>query len=153
MKNKIKVFFTIIFTFVLASYIFAQNKLALEKDTTIENVTQVDSIFSNKNIEPQSFPVMGFFNDTLVLIYNKLGSFTAKDRAIAISERINKLKDDFSFDNTPSPAASACAAHRSTSRWTTSSSIRATPMCSARRARAATARRRRKSSTSTPGVA
>ena len=100
MKNKIKVFFTIIFTFVLASYIFAQNKLALEKDTTIENVTQVDSIFSNKNIEPQSFPVMGFFNDTLVLIYNKLGSFTAKDRAIAISERINKLKDDFSFDNT-----------------------------------------------------
>ena len=45
----------------------------------------------------KSYPVMGFFNDTLFLIYNKLGSFTPIDRAIAISERINKLKDDYSF--------------------------------------------------------
>jgi small-conductance mechanosensitive channel len=100
MKKLLKVLFSLSIIILLSSTTLAQKKLALEKDTTIENVTQVDSIINNKNIKPQSFPVMGFFNDTLVLIYNKLGSFTAKDRVIAISERINKLKDDFSFDNT-----------------------------------------------------
>lgn len=43
------------------------------------------------------FPVTGFFNDTLFVIYNKLGSFSAKDRADAISRRINKLAGLFKF--------------------------------------------------------
>jgi len=44
-----------------------------------------------------SYPVNGFFSDTLFLIYTKLGSFSAHERALAITERINKLKDDYSF--------------------------------------------------------
>ena len=51
------------------------------------------------NASAKSYPVNGFFNDTLFLIYNKLGSFTAHDRALAISERINTLKNDYSFTN------------------------------------------------------
>lgn len=47
----------------------------------------------------KSFPVLGFFNDTLFVVYSKLGSFTAQDRANAITERITKLKDDLTFNN------------------------------------------------------
>ncbi len=43
----------------------------------------------------KAYPVMGFFNDTLFVIYNNLGSFSAKDRAEAISERIAKLPNGF----------------------------------------------------------
>ncbi|WP_027421366.1 mechanosensitive ion channel family protein [Crocinitomix catalasitica] len=42
------------------------------------------------------FPVIGFFNDTLFMIYSKLGSFSPKDRAIAIGSRINILADQIS---------------------------------------------------------
>ncbi len=45
----------------------------------------------------KGFPVMGLFQDTLFLIYSKLGSFSAKDRAEAISNRISKLTDVFRF--------------------------------------------------------
>lgn len=54
---------------------------------------KIDSL----RINAKSFPVLGFFNDTLFLIYSKLGSFSAHDRALAITERISKLKDDYSF--------------------------------------------------------
>lgn len=42
------------------------------------------------------FPVMGFFDDTLFVIYSKIGSFSPADRAIAITDKINKLADVFS---------------------------------------------------------
>jgi len=45
----------------------------------------------------KSFPVIGFFNDTLFNIYSKLGSFSAHDRAEAISTRIKKLSDIYYF--------------------------------------------------------
>ncbi len=44
-----------------------------------------------------AYPVEGFFDDTLFLIYNKLGSFSAKERANAIHDRISLIKNDFSF--------------------------------------------------------
>jgi small-conductance mechanosensitive channel/Na+-transporting methylmalonyl-CoA/oxaloacetate decarboxylase gamma subunit len=47
----------------------------------------------------KSYPVLGFFNDTLFNIYSKLGSFSAADRATVITERINTLKDIYSFSN------------------------------------------------------
>lgn len=47
----------------------------------------------------KSFPVLGLFNDTLFSIYSKLGSFSAKARAAAITERINNLAHNFSFKN------------------------------------------------------
>ncbi|GAW90242.1 transmembrane ion channel [Flavobacterium psychrophilum] len=43
------------------------------------------------------YAVNGFFNDTLFVIYSKLGSFSAQDRAIAIERRIKKLADNFYF--------------------------------------------------------
>jgi len=54
---------------------------------------QIDSMRSTA----KAFPVEGFFNDTLFLIYSKLGSFSASDRGKAISDRIHKLADHFWF--------------------------------------------------------
>jgi small-conductance mechanosensitive channel/TolA-binding protein len=45
----------------------------------------------------KAWPVKGFFNDTLFYIYAKRASFTAKERAAAVSERIKLLGDNFSF--------------------------------------------------------
>ena len=47
----------------------------------------------------KGYPVTGFFNDTIFSIYSKLGSFSAKDRADAISFRIKNLADKLEFDN------------------------------------------------------
>ena len=46
------------------------------------------------------YPVKGFFNDTLFLLYSKLGSFSPKDRAEALNEKLEKLGDDITFDST-----------------------------------------------------
>ena len=61
-------------------------RLALRK-------AQIDSLRATAT----AFPVIGFFSDTLFPIYSKLGSFSAYDRAQAISTRIQRLADDFSF--------------------------------------------------------
>ncbi|AXG74580.1 mechanosensitive ion channel family protein [Flavobacterium arcticum] len=45
----------------------------------------------------KGYPVTGFFNDTLFTLYSKLGSFSAHDRAKAISERIHVLGENYSF--------------------------------------------------------
>ncbi|MCW2121178.1 mechanosensitive ion channel family protein [Flavobacterium sp. 7A] len=54
---------------------------------------QIDSLRTTA----KSYPVMGFFNDTLFAIYNRLGSFSVKDRAEAVSNRIQKLADIYQF--------------------------------------------------------
>ncbi|NRT12021.1 mechanosensitive ion channel family protein [Flavobacterium sp. 14A] len=46
----------------------------------------------------KGYPVSGFFKDTLFTIYSKLGSFSAKDRADAISARIKSLGEQFGFN-------------------------------------------------------
>lgn len=71
--------------------------LALSKQDSIriaEKKTQIDSL--RKTVK--GHVVNGFFNDTLFTIYNKLGSFSAKDRATAISARISALADEFGFN-------------------------------------------------------
>ncbi len=45
----------------------------------------------------KSYPVTGFLNDTLFFIYSRLGSFSAYERAEAISNRIEKLADNYNF--------------------------------------------------------
>ncbi|MGV8992721.1 MAG: mechanosensitive ion channel family protein [Flavobacterium sp.] len=45
------------------------------------------------------YPVMGFFKDTLFTIYNNSGSFTAHERAIAISERIKTMANKINADS------------------------------------------------------
>ena len=46
----------------------------------------------------KGFPVLGAFNDTLFVIYNRLGSFSAQERAEAVSSRLIKLQSNFNFD-------------------------------------------------------
>lgn len=43
----------------------------------------------------KGYPVRGFFNDTLFLIYTKFGSFSASYRASATSDRIKSLSENF----------------------------------------------------------
>lgn len=80
-------------------------KHELQKQLQEINVKEAQRITDKKakidalRMSAKSYPVQGFFNDTLFLIYSKLGSFTAHDRALAITERISKLKDDYSFSD------------------------------------------------------
>lgn len=55
---------------------------------------RIDSLKSRT----KGYPVTGFFNDTLFLLYSKLGSFSPKDRAEAINKRIEKLGSDITFN-------------------------------------------------------
>lgn len=77
-------------------------KTPLQKDTiavsdstkqseTSNQIVRIDSL----NNSPIGFPVIGFFNDTLFFIHTKSGSFTAAERAAAISDRIRSLGDKF----------------------------------------------------------
>lgn len=45
----------------------------------------------------KGYAVIPFLNDTLFSIYNKIGSLSAKNRAEAISNRINTLKSNYFF--------------------------------------------------------
>lgn len=63
------------------------NRLELKK-------ARIDSLKATAT----GFPVKGFFNDSLFVIYSKIGSFSAKERADAISKRIAELKDNIVFD-------------------------------------------------------
>ena len=58
-----------------------------------EKKSRIDSL----RLTAKSYPVYGFFKDTLFLIYNKLGSFSAKDRAAAVTDRVRKLGEDYNF--------------------------------------------------------
>jgi small-conductance mechanosensitive channel len=55
---------------------------------------QIDSL----RLTAKGYPVTGFFNDTLFTVYTKLGSFSAKDRADAISVRIKNIADQLEFN-------------------------------------------------------
>ena len=46
----------------------------------------------------KGYPVIGAFSDTLFLVYGRLGSFSAKDRADAITNRLSVLEGDYNFD-------------------------------------------------------
>ncbi|MAZ72753.1 MAG: transmembrane ion channel [Flavobacteriaceae bacterium] len=45
----------------------------------------------------KGYPVIGFFDDTLFNIYTKLGSFSAKERADAVSRRVKTLSSNLGF--------------------------------------------------------
>jgi len=47
----------------------------------------------------EAFPVLGYEQDTLFFMYYRSGSFTPSERAIRITERINQLKDTYSFSD------------------------------------------------------
>lgn len=55
---------------------------------------RIDSLKSRT----KGYPVTGFFNDTLFFLYSKLGSFSPKERAEAVNNRIEKLGRNINFD-------------------------------------------------------
>ncbi|WP_317899816.1 mechanosensitive ion channel family protein [Aurantibacillus circumpalustris] len=65
---------------------------ALTVKDSLKKVAQLEKIETLKKFS-KSFPVV-LFNDTILNIYTKTGSFNAKARAEAISERLRKLYDD-----------------------------------------------------------
>ncbi len=64
-----------------------------ESKRLAEKKARIDSLRQSA----KSYPVIGFFEDTLFLIYNKSGSFTAEERASAIETRIRKIGERFSL--------------------------------------------------------
>ena len=81
----------------------------LKKEELQEELERLNSRDSNriaaKKIEIDALrskikghPVKGFFNDTLFFVYSKLGSFSAHDRATAISNRLEVLGDNYLFN-------------------------------------------------------
>jgi small-conductance mechanosensitive channel/TolA-binding protein len=64
-----------------------------EKRQLARKKAQIDSL----RITAKGSPVRGFFKDTLLMIYSRSGSFSAEERAKAISKRIHDLSDNFNF--------------------------------------------------------
>lgn len=60
-----------------------------------EKRRKIDALRQSAN----PFAVNGFFNDTLFLIYCNLGSFSGKERAAAIEERIHNLSSRLKIDS------------------------------------------------------
>lgn len=65
-----------------------------ESKRILEKKARIDSLKKTST----GYPVTGFFNDTLFLLYSKLGGFSPKDRADAVTNRIKKLGSDINFD-------------------------------------------------------
>ncbi|MDZ4667844.1 MAG: mechanosensitive ion channel family protein [bacterium] len=65
-----------------------------EANRIADKKLRIDSLRSNA----KSYPILGFFDDTLFLIYSSRGSFSAFERANAVNTRLRKLGDDFTFN-------------------------------------------------------
>ncbi|WP_432410351.1 mechanosensitive ion channel domain-containing protein [Rasiella sp. SM2506] len=81
----------------------ATKRTELQQKLNTLNV-QEDALLNQKKEQIASlrkstkgYPVLGFFNDTLFLVHTKLGSFSAGERADAISRRVKKLPDNAGF--------------------------------------------------------
>lgn len=74
-----------------------QNQLqALEdkkKNQFLQKKIQIDALRKTA----KAYPVSGFFEDTLFVVYSRLGSFSAKERADAITNRIGRLGENFGY--------------------------------------------------------
>lgn len=74
-----------------------QNQLKILKTKETKRLADKKAKIDALRKTAKSFPVTGFFNDTIFTIYSKLGSFSAHDRAVAITSRIKKLGDIYHF--------------------------------------------------------
>jgi len=74
-----------------------QKQLQELKDKDDEQLAKKKEQIDSLRHTARFSPVIGFFNDTLFVIYTKSGSFSAKDRADAISNRIHHLADNFRY--------------------------------------------------------
>ena len=67
----------------------------LQKKDSVQLAQQKQKIDSLRNFV-KGVPVI-FFQDTIMVIYNRQGSFSARERAEAVAVRLNKLARDYSF--------------------------------------------------------
>ena len=67
-----------------------------ENTRILEKKERIDSLKKITN----GYPVNGFFNDTLFLLYSKLGAYSPRDRADAVTKRVKKLGNEADFNNT-----------------------------------------------------
>ncbi len=74
-----------------------QKQIQMLRDKDKQRIEQKKAEIDSLRSSAVAYPVEGFFKDTLFLIYNRLGSFSARDRAKAITARISDIKGDFSF--------------------------------------------------------
>ena len=74
-----------------------QKELELLNSKEAKRLAEKKSEINALRLTAKSYPVIGFFNDTLFTIYSKLGSFSAKDRADAITTRIRNLPNQYGF--------------------------------------------------------
>ena len=68
-----------------------QRQIQEIKDKEAKNILQKKARIDSLRQTVKGFPVEGFFNDTLFLIYSRSGGFSPKDRAEAISKRIKNV--------------------------------------------------------------
>tara|TARA_B110000259_G_C14000757_1_gene396168 strand:+ start:116 stop:1978 length:1863 start_codon:yes stop_codon:yes gene_type:complete len=61
------------------------------KNEEAENLAVRKSTIEQLREKNIGYPVIGFFNDTLFTVYSNLGSFSAKERASAVSVRLKKI--------------------------------------------------------------
>ena len=72
-------------------------ELQILNEKELERISQKKEHIDSLRRTAIGYTVSGFFNDTLFIVYNKLGGFTAKERAEAIRNRIKKLGSDSTF--------------------------------------------------------
>jgi small-conductance mechanosensitive channel len=68
-----------------------QKQIQEIKDKEAKHLLQKKARIDSLRQTVKGFPVEGFFSDTLFLVYNKSGGFSAKERAEAISKRIKNV--------------------------------------------------------------
>jgi len=66
---------------------------AQETDRLTQKKKEIEALRNST----KGYPVLGFFDDTLFNVYTKLGSFSAKERAEAITKRVKELSKDFRY--------------------------------------------------------
>lgn len=91
--DKNKMLRLLFFFFFCSIIVFAQEKPSSNTVATKVEAALVKTDSIEKIDGKEAYPVVPF-KDTLFYIYNKIGSFTPKNRAKAISERIIQLYDD-----------------------------------------------------------
>lgn len=75
-----------------------QGQIQAIKDQEAKRLSEKRKRIDSLKIVTKGYPIVGFFSDTLFLLYSKLGSFSPKDRADAINKRLHTLGNNINFN-------------------------------------------------------
>lgn len=76
------------------------------KEAAVREQKKIDSLKQTV----RGYPVFGFFEDTVLTIYSRHGSFSAKERAEAVTKRIAELGEKFGFEKDSMKVVEAASA-------------------------------------------